>query len=225
MTSETHNLFEDRLTNLPEGLELNILEYADEHILNALYKFFCGLFDKGEIENFESFRETIGVHQKIPTKNKVIYVCHDDQILGALLGTFLPKTKIGMILYSAVNQTIRSRGIYTQMRGALIRSLLSEIPSGPDYIISELPIGSRLYTKYIRDWGAFVAPCNYEIPETQGLYPRKIALMLQPIKRLSAPSNIELAAIIKEIYSSVYQLPLTNDTTYRRVLSSIHQIV
>ena len=220
-----NDLPHNRSYNLPKGLELNILEYINEHVMNALYTFLCGLFDIGDIENFESFRETIGLQARIPKTKKVICVCRDHQILGALLGTFLPKTNVGMILYSAVDETIQNRGIYTQMRSAFIGSLFSNIPEGPNYIISELPSDSRLYTKYMRDWGAFVAPCNYEIPATQGLYPRQIALIIQPIQRLSPPSNTALAAIIHEVYSSVYQLQLTNDTTYQRVVKSIHPII
>ena len=151
------------------------------------------------------------------------------------MGAYLRNLNMGMILYGAVAQGVRRRGIYTMLRSRLVSALNKEARAGRpnglesgttdsevEYVISELDQDSRLFRQYVEEWGAFVAPCDYEQPATQGLLPRRLKLVLQPIGRRAPPSRDELVSIVREIFERIYRLPdASQNAHFRRIVESI----
>ena len=91
-----------------------------------------------------------------------------------------------------------------------------------DYLISEIDESSSLLHAYVYRWRAFVSPCRYEQPAAQGLAPRKMKLVLQPVARLREPTAAETVRIVREIYRRVYRLSDVEQNAYfRRVVESV----
>jgi hypothetical protein len=95
-------------------------------------------------------------------------------------------------------------------------------PGRLEGVLSELESRSPLGRKYVREWGAFVLHCDYEVPAAQGLTASKMDLLMQPVSRRSPPAAEEIVAIVREIYERVYRLESADTSaSFRRVVQSV----
>ena len=141
---------------------------------------------------------------------------------GAMLGMYLHRINGSIILYAGVREPFRRRGMYTEMRTALLSELAKESPPSPAFLLSEQEEGSWLLTKYLDDWGAFVAPLDYVQPAVQGLTRRRLQLLAVP-QAADRQEIIEvLPAIVREVYTSVYRIPEPEDNAdFRQMAASL----
>jgi len=177
------------------------------------------------VEDVDSFRATVSP----ATDNALapVLVCATrpgGRIVGAVMGGYLVNLNMGMVFYAGVRPESRRLGIYSAMRARLIALLDSKTArhGQMDYLVSEQEDGSPLFVKYTEQWGAFVAPIDYEQPATQGLSATKLKLVLQPMARRTPPSSDETLAIVREIYRRIYRLPdATINAQLRHVVESL----
>jgi hypothetical protein len=187
------------------------------------------------VEEIDSFNGTVSSSTDGAVTPKMVRATYGQRMEGVVLGAYLSNLNMGMILYSAVRSPFRGRGVYSTLRAELV-TLLSSIAArhqdgeprskeqgtGMRYLLSELEPSSRLCQTYLRRWGAFVAPCEYEQPKAQGLPTKKLVLMLQPLAQKTPPTREETAAIVREIYERVYRLSdVTQSANFRRVVESM----
>ena len=164
------------------------------------------------VEDVDSFKATVSSFADQSVVPRLLCKVHNGRMLGAVLGVYLTSINIGMILYAGVRDAFRRLGIYSVLRTELIRLLNIEAAHERlgqgymEYMVSELEPGSWLLEYYQRRWGAFVAPIDYFQPPTQGLAPRKLSLVFQPIARRTPPAGDDVTAIVREIRRKVYRL-------------------
>ena len=210
-------------SNLPPEIELLAVEATDHDALLDAYALLRGALGDGNVEDMDSFRATLTPAADGAIVPRMLCAVLDGRVLGTILGAYLPEVNIGMVLYSAVAGPLRGRGLYTRLRMGLMEWLATvAAPNGPDYLVSEMDADTRLGRKYVRDWGAFVAQCDYEVPPTQGLAPRGLDLLIQPVSRRSPPTARELVSIIREVYERVYRLEdVEGSAIFQRVVQSV----
>ena len=184
------------------------------------------------MEDFESFLDTVSPAADGAIAPIMLCDTFSGRIQGLVLGAYLRNLGMGMLLYSAVIRPFRGRGVYTRLRAGLLDLLASEAASSRtggdgaagklDCVLSELDARSRLGRKYVREWGAFVLRCDYEIPAAQGMSPMSMDLLMQPISRHSPPATEEIVVIVREIYERVYCLESADSSaSFRRVVQSV----
>ena len=208
---------------LPHGVSIVTVRATDRDAVLDAHALLRRSLDDGNVEDVDSFLATLAPAADGSFVPRMLCAVRDEKVSGVVLGAYLTRVKTGMVLYSAVDAPLRSQGVYKHLRGGLMEWLAAVAPpSGPDYVISELEADSQLGRKYIRDWGAFVAHCDYEVPATQGLAPRRLDLLVQPVARRSPPTGPELESIIREVYERVYRLEdVERSAIFRRVVQSV----
>ena len=145
--------------------------------------------------------------------------------LGAMIGSYLPAVNVGVILYSAVAEVWRGRGVYRSMRKRLVDAFDGEANrrgrAGIDYVVSEQQPGSSLLNAYMERWGAYEAALDYEQPEVQGLERMPLRLVFLPVGAEGPPSDGLTSRVIREIYLHVYRIedPDRNES-FRRIVQS-----
>ena len=218
--------------------ELRLLEIDERdtpRILEA-HRLLTEVMGIGAVEDVSSFLGTVSSSTDDKVVPRLVCAVHRERLHGVVVGAYLKDLNMGMILYSAVREAFRGRGLYSGLRGRLI-ALLNKAAGcydgrtggsrrgcrKIDYLISEVELTGWLAQTYVRRWGAFVAACDYEQPAVQGLKPRKLALVLQPIAKRVRPTSAEIASIVREIYERVYRVPeVLRNAEFRRVIESVH---
>ena len=177
----------------------------------------------GAVEDLVSFWETVSRARDDAVVPKLVGALTDGQLIGFSIGAYLSNPHVGFIAYSAVKQAWRRRGVHTAVRERLIDLFNDEAGSeGLDYVVCELEEGDRLFRRYLSEWSAYVAPCKYEQPMTQGLSRRELRLVLQPLARRRPPSANEVTAIVAEIYQRLYRVPdVWKHPGFRRIVASL----
>ena len=213
-------------------VSLSIIEDHDSPRVREVHDLLLECLGEGNVEDFESFQGTVSPAADDAIVPIMLCATFDGRIQGIVLGAYLRNLGMGMLLYSAVRGPFRGRGVYTSLRAGLLARLASEAASSRavgagatgklDCVLSELDARSRLGRKYVREWGAFVLPCDYEVPAAQGLAPMRMDLLMQPISRHSPPTAEEIVAIVREIYERVYCLERADrSASFRRVVQSV----
>ena len=201
--------------------EIRVPDGAPE-VLSAVHDLFVETLGVEAVEDHDSFRQTVSPDTDARVAPKLVATYERGKLAGAMLGVYLRKVNGSMILYAGVREPFRRRGLYTEMRTALLSELSKESPTGPDFLLSEQEEGSWLIAKYLVDWGAFVAPLDYVQPAVQGLARRRLDLVVVP-QAASREKIVEaLPNIVREVYMSVYRIAEPEDNgDFRRVMGSI----
>ena len=216
-------------------VDVQEITYGDGRRVLEAYALLHDVLGAGAVEDKDSFLRSVSPETDAAVVPRLVCAIQGSQVLGVALGAYLRNLNMGMILYGAVAAGVRRRGTYTKLRSRLVsafnRDARAGRPNGPEsettdsevvYVISEVDQDSQLFRQYVVERGAFVAPCDYEQPATQGLLPRRLKLVLQPIARRVPPSRDELESIVREIYERIYRLPdVGRDTQFRRIVESI----
>ena len=220
MTSETLRMTVTVRAGRLAGVSFTTVEASDDARVREAHGLLREALGDGAVEDLESFRATVSPATDGAVEPRMVCAVQGGRIQGVVLGARLRNLELGMILYSAVRELFRGLGLYSALRARCVGMLATA--GRLDYVISELDADSRLGRKYVRDWGAFVAPCEYEAPAAQGLTPRRLDLLIQPVARRSPPTREELAAIIREVYERVYRLENADRSAqFRRVVQSL----
>ena len=205
------------------GVSFSVVDAADSDGVLDAHRLLREALGDGNVEDVRSFMATVSPAPDGALAPRMLSATHGGRMQGVVVGAYLRRVNVGMMLYSAVRKPFRGRGAYTYMRALLVDWLAKQAPpQGPDYVISELDASGRLGRKYIREWGAFVARCEYEVPAVQGLAPRRLDLLIQPMARRSPPTGPELAAIVRGVYEGVYRLEdAERSAIFQRVVQSV----
>ena len=158
------------------------------------------------VEDIHSFRETVSPLVDDAVLPSLVSAYEDGGLIGAMLGLYLRKLNAGMILYAGVKEPFHGRGEYVRMRNVLLSSLVARSTSGLDFVLSEIDEDDWLVQKYLIDWAAFTAPCDYVQPAVQGLPRRKLKLLVMPVAKNRAEIAGNLPTIIREVFRGVYRI-------------------
>ena len=201
--------------------EIRVPDGAPE-AASTVHGLFVETLGEDAVEDLNSFRVTVSPHTDPQVAPKLVTVFERGKPVGAMLGVYLRRVNGSMILYAGVREPFRRRGLYMEMRTALLSELSMESPTGPEFLLSEQEEGSWLIAKYLDEWGGFVAPLDYVQPAVQGLARRRLALVVVP-QAASREKILEaLPNIVREVYTSVYRIPEPEDNgDFRRVTGSI----
>ena len=203
-----------------------VVDPGDEGFVLEVHSLLLSSFPPGMVEDWESFLRSVS---RVAGPGAIPTVAAARQcgaVVGAVVGAYLPRVNVGMVLYSAVERRARGRGLYGAMRARLAEALTADARDagkpGVDYIVSEVEQDSPLYRLYVSEWRAYTAPCDYWQPETQGLSARPLKLVLQPVLAEGPPTTCDIAVLVREIYRAVYRLPDPEEApSYRRVILSL----
>ena len=181
----------------------------------------------GMVEDRASFLQSVSRAAEPGAIPTVVTASNRGAVIGAVVGAYMPRVRSAMVLYAAVAEWARGRGIYGAMRARLVEALIAEARGagapGVDYIVSEVEQDGPLHRRYVSEWRAYTAPCDYWQPETQGLSARPMKLVLQPMLANRPPTMLEIAALVREIYRAIYRLPNPEENlSYRRVILSLN---
>ena len=217
--------------DIPGSVKFDVqdLEAKDHDFLLEGYTLLQESMGPGEVEDWKEFVQSVSPSRDGTVVPKVAWASDRGEMVGFTVGMYLPELRSGLIAYSAVRPDWRRRGVYKAMRGRLVSAIRRESQEdsgGLDYIISELEGSSPLLPWYVDALGAFVAACSYEQPAVQGLRPRRLALILQPVDRSAPPGDAELTYIVEKLFERVYRMPaVATHPAFRRVAASIGQPV
>ena len=188
----------------------------------------------GEVEDIASFQDTVSSATDAAAVPKLVGAAHASRMVGFTVGAYLRNLNMGFIAYSAVRRAWRRCGVYTAMRHRLVdlfneqasedqgRSPYEGARHRVDYVISELDESGQAFRIYVTEWKAFALPCAYEQPAVQGLKPRELRLVLQPVAKQSPPGSNEILMIVRELYERVYRIDhVTENESFRRIASSL----
>jgi hypothetical protein len=174
------------------------------------------------VEDAESFRATTSPLTDDAALPKLVGAFHDVGLIGAMIGLYLRNLNAGMILYAGVREPFRGRGLYTKMRQSLLSELADHTTHDLGFVLSEIEEGDWLAQKYLNEWGAFIAPCEYVQPAAQGLQRRQVDLLIVPIAKTRAEITEGLSSIIEEVFSRVYRIADTErHPDFRHAVESI----
>lgn len=190
--------------------------------VRRIHALFVETLGKDSMEDLASFRLTVSPHTDRQVAPKLVTTHECDHLVGAMLGVYLPRIDGSIILYAGVKEPFRRRGLYTEMRTALLSELAAESPTFPGFLLSEVEDDSWLLKKYLDEWEAFIAPLDYVQPAVQGLSRRRLNLVVVP-QAASKEEIVEaLPAIVREIYLSVYRIPQPeDDPNFHHIMDSI----
>ena len=210
----------------PKGVDVAVLDPGDAERVLEVHSLLASSFPPGLVEDEESFLQSVSRTVETGALPTVVCALRLGAAVGAVVGAYLPRVNVGMVLYSAVERRVRSRGLYGAMRARLVEAIAADArvagSPGVDYIVSEVEQDSPLHRLYASEWRAYTAPCDYWQPETQGLSARPLKLVLQPVLAGGPPTSSEVAGLVREIYRSVYRLAAPEeDPSYRRVILSL----
>ena len=208
------------------GVDLALVDPDETGRVLEVHSLLLSSFPPGRVEDRSSFLHSVSRTADPGTLPTVVAALYGEALVGAVVGAYLPRVNTGMVLYSAVERRARNRGLYDSMRARLVEALAAEAhctgEPGVNYIVSEVEEGSTVHRRYVSEWRAYAAPCDYWQPETQGLSARPLKLVLQPILADGPPTGLETAVLVREIYRSVYRLQdPEEDLSYRRVILSL----
>lgn len=219
-------------TGVLAQLSHSILDYRDGPRVREAHDLLLECLGEGEVESFESFHGTVSPATDSAIVPIMLCANLTGRVEGLVLGAYLRNLDMGMLLYSAVRERYRGRGVYTRLRTQLMAELASEAasrrtgdaesPGRLEGVLSELDSRSPLGRKYVHEWGAFVLRCDYEVPAAQGLTAGKMDLFMQPVSRRSPLTAEEIVVIVREIYKRVYRLENADSSaSFRRVVQSV----
>ena len=172
------------------------------------------------VEDLDSFTDTVAPSDDDRVTTRMLCASDGKGMLAVVAGARLGRLNAAMLLYSAVRKNSRRKGIYTALRSSVLDGLRGDGGRPLDYVISELEPTGVLWRYYRRKWSAWVVPCDYRVPNTQGLTPRHLDLVIVPVAK--RPELGEVAGIVREIYEGVYRLvPADASVEYRSVVQSI----
>ncbi len=206
---------------LATAREIRVPDGAMEAV-SAVRGLFVETLGEDAVEDLASFSVTVSPDTDARVSPKLVAAYEYGELAGAMLGVYLRRGNGSMILYAGVREPFRRRGLYMEMRTALLSELSMESPTGPDFLLSEQEEGSWLIAKYLDEWGGFIAPLDYLQPAVQGLSRRRLQLLVVP-QAASREYIIEaLPNIVREVYTSVYRIPEPEDNAdYRQMVASI----
>ena len=221
-------------TCAPVGMRILEVDGGDTPLVLAAHALLEKVLGVGRVEDIASFRATVSPEARGVYVPKLACAAYGRSIQGVVLGVYLGRLNMGMILYAGVREAFRKLGVYSTLRAHVV-ALLNSAANGNgrlpytepsarmDYLVSEFDAGSELGRRYLREWGAFLAPCEYEQPAAQGLPPREMELVFQPIAAHSPPSRDQIAVAVREIYQRVYRMgEVGRNVQFRRVVESLH---
>ncbi len=190
--------------------------------VSTVHDLFVETLGEDAVEDIDSFRRTVSPDADARVTPRMVATYEYGELAGAMLGVYLRKVNGSMILYAGVREPFRRRGLYWEMRTALLSELSMESATGPEFLLSEQEEGSWLIAKYLDEWGGFVAPLDYVQPAVQGLARRRLDLVVVP-QAASREKIVEaLPTIVREVYTSVYRIAEPEDNgDFRRVMGSI----
>ena len=211
---------------LPGGSRLVVVDPADVGRVLEVHDLLLSSFPPGIVEDRDSFLRSVSRTAEPGAVPTVVAALGGGAVVGVVVGAYLPRVNVGMVLYSAVERRARGRGLYGAMRARLAEALAADASDtgrpGVDYIVSEVEQDSPLYELYVSEWRSYTAPCDYWQPETQGLSARPLKLVLQPVLAEAPPAIGDMGVLVREIYRTVYRLPAPEeDLNYRRVILSL----
>lgn len=172
------------------------------------------------VEDLATFMETLGPSRDDRAMTRMLCAFDDSGVLAVVAGARLGKLNAAMLLYSAVRKDMRRRGVYSALRSKLLDALRGEHGRPLDYIVSELEPEGILWRYYRQNWDAWIVPCEYRVPDTQGLTPRSLDLVIVPVTKKPGPE--EIVEIVREVYEGVYLLvPADSSDEYLSIVQSI----
>ena len=178
-------------------------------VLNA-YNFLVSELGIKKMECFNDFKLTISKETDDLIVPHVFLSTSCNELTGVVVGAYIKTINTGISLYSAVRNSARGTGIYSNLKSCMLEQLNSDSRESGykliDYLVSEVEHDSWLFKKYTDDWGSFVADFEYFQPAVQGLSTRPLKLVLQPVNKFVSPSKLRLETIVVEIYRHVYRL-------------------
>jgi hypothetical protein len=131
------------------------------------------------------------------------------QLVGAQLGGLLPAARVLSLPYTAVAEEFEGRGIYRQLKEAMIAQLRHDargrgLPE-PAGNVSEEVTGSAQYRRKVERGIAVVLPVTYRSPAVQGLEETPLALTYESLTDAAPPSSPEaLRALVAAVYRGLY---------------------
>ncbi len=172
------------------------------------------------VEDLATFIKTIGPSRDDRAMTRMLCAFDDSGVLAVVAGARLGRLNAAMLLYSAVRNDMRRKGVYSALRSKVLDALRDEDARPLDYVVSELEPEGILWRYYRKHWNAWIVPCDYRVPDTQGLTPRLLDLVIVPGER--RPGLDEIAEIVREVYEGVYRLvPADSSDEYLSVIQSI----
>ena len=200
--------------------EIRVPDGAAEAV-SMVHGLFVETLGEDAVEDLTSFSVTVSPHTVPQVAPKLVTASERGKLAGAMLGVYLRKVNGSMILYAGVREPFRRRGLYTEMRTALLSELSMESPTGPAFLLSEQEKGSWLIARYLDEWGGFVAPLDYVQPAVQGLARWRLDLVVIP-QTAGREKIIEtLPNIVREVYASVYRISEPEDNEdFQNVMGS-----
>ena len=187
------------------------------------------------VESFDCFRSTVSPATDSCAVPRMVCALDQNEVIGFSVGAYLRNLNMGIIVYSGVKTGWRRRGVYTAVRGELIdlfnqssdEARREGLASGRRIacVVSEQEDGSELFKRYVAEWGAHVAPCDYEQPEVHGLTVRPLKLVLQPVGRNRPPTANEVIELVRELYERLYRIAdVDHNPSYLRVVASVQKV-
>ena len=215
-----------REPGLPGGVEVALVDPGDTPRVLEVHALLVSSFPPGMVEDRASFLRSVSRTAEPGAIPTVVTASNRGAVVGAVVGAYMPRVGSAMVFYAAVAGWARGRGIYGAMRARLVEALSADArragAPGVDYVVSEVEPDGPLHRRYVSEWRAYTAPCDYWQPEAQGLAARPMSLVLQPMLAGGPPTEREIAALVGEIYRVVYRMPDPGeDPGYRRVILSL----
>lgn len=206
-----------------DSTHYQMADETDSSFILNVHDFLVTELGINKVESFNDFKLTTSKKTDDLIVPHVSVSISSNKLTGVVIGAYIKTTNIGILLYSAVHNSVRGRGVYSNLKSYMLEQLNSDSRENEydkggykliDYLVSEVEHDSWLFKKYTDDWGSFVADFEYLQPAVQGLGARPLKLVLQPINKFVPPSKLTLKTIVIEIYRRVYRLTNLELTTY-----------
>ena len=104
--------------------EIRLVDTVGESLLKV-HELFVETIGPDDVEDLDSFRRTVSPITSPALVPKIVEAYDGSQLIGAMLGVYLRRVNGGMVLYAGVREAYRRRGLYTEMRSALLGGLTS----------------------------------------------------------------------------------------------------
>lgn len=213
-------------SGLPAGVKVHPVAPGDTPRVLEVHSLLVSSVRRGMVEDRGSFLQSVSRTAEPGALPTIVCALHCGGVAGAAVGAYLPRVNAGMVLYSAVAPQLRGKGLYGKMRARLAKALAADARDsgkpGVGYIVSEVEEDGPLHRRYVSEWRAYTAPCDYWQPETQGLSAQPLKLVLQPVIAEGPPAFHEIHVLVREIYRTIYRLEEPEeDPSYRRVILSL----
>ena len=149
------------------------------------------------------------------------------RLAGAQLGGLLPAVGMLSLPYTAVGEAFEGRGIYRQLKEAMIARLRHDarergLPE-PAGNVSEEVTGSAQYRRKVERGIAVVLPVAYRSPAAQGLEETPLALTYEPLTDAAPPSSAEaLRTLVAAVYRGLYGIAEPErDPAFQRIVAEL----